>query len=87
MIIFETLAVYGFTMAQSPPKLLARFLRADLLALLCVVFSCILSLFHMMSRVSCGTKLYRFLGFVLCFTFILGKQTKSSCRKQQCLVP
>ena len=26
MIIFGTLAVYGFMMAQSPPKLLARFL-------------------------------------------------------------
>ena len=29
--------------------------RADLLALLCVVFSCILSLSHMASQVSCGT--------------------------------
>ena len=25
MIIFGTLAVYGFMMAQSPPKLLAKF--------------------------------------------------------------
>ena len=28
---------------------------ADLLALLCVVFSCVLSLSHMVSRVRCGT--------------------------------
>ena len=50
--------------------------RADLLALLCVVFSCILSLSHMVSRVSCGTWLYRFLVFALCFTFILGKHNQ-----------
>ena len=29
--------------------------RADLLTLLCVVFSCVLSLSHMVSRVRCGT--------------------------------
>ena len=28
---------------------------ADILALLCVMFSCVLSLSHMVSRVSCGT--------------------------------
>ena len=39
----------------------------------CVVFSCILSLSHMVSRVSCGTWLYRFLVFVLCFKFYIWK--------------
>ena len=42
--------------------------RAEVLALLCVVFSCFFVIF------AYGvSKLYRFLGFVLCFTFILGK--------------
>ena len=46
--------------------------RADLLARLCVMFSCVLSqVFHMVSRVRCGTWLYRYLIFAFFNTFII----------------
>ena len=49
--------------------------RDDLLALLCVMFSCVLSLSHMVFwvRVRCGTLLYWFLivAFFLTFTIII----------------
>ena len=43
--------------------------RADLLALLFVIFSCVLSLFHTLSWVRCKTWLYRFLIFAFFLTF------------------
>ena len=43
--------------------------RADLLALWYVMFSCVLSLSHMVSWVRCGTWLYRFLIFAFFLTF------------------
>ena len=42
----------------------------DLLALLCVMFSCVLSLSHMVSWVRFDTLLYRFLLFAFFLTFI-----------------
>ena len=42
--------------------------RVYLLDLLCVIFSCVLSLSHMVSQVRCGTWLYRFLIFAFFFT-------------------
>ena len=43
--------------------------RADLVVLLCVMFSCVLPFSHIVSRVRCGTQLYRFLIFAVYFTF------------------
>ena len=44
--------------------------RANLLALLYVIFSCVLSLSHVVSWVRCGTWLYRFLICAFWLTFI-----------------
>ena len=44
---------------------------ADLLVLLCVMFSGVLSLSHMVSRIRCGTWLYRFLIFAFFFTALI----------------
>ena len=49
--------------------------RADPLALLCVMFSCVLSLSHMVSRARFGTWLYWFLVFAFFLTSIWFSQT------------
>ena len=45
--------------------------RADLLALLFVMFSCVFSLSHMVSRARYGTRLYRFMIFASLLHLIL----------------
>ena len=54
--------------------------RVALLALLYVVFSCILSLSHMVSWVRCGTWLYRILIFAFPFTCISATLTLNKSR-------
>ena len=44
---------------------------ANPLALLCVVFCCVLSLSHVVSWVECGTLLYRFLIFASFLTLLI----------------
>ena len=69
--------------------------RADLLALLCMTFSCVLSLSHMVSWIICGTCLY---GFLLSFfktlqyifelaleMFVLIGHASSECEMRQCI--
>ena len=46
--------------------------RDDLLPLLCVMFSCFLSLSHSISWFRCGTWLYLFLIFAFCLTLVEG---------------
>ena len=52
--------------------------RAEFLALLCVMFPCVLSLSHMVSRARCGSWLYRF----LIFTFFLTLSSKTRIQTQ-----
>ena len=48
---------------------------AELLALSCVLFSCVLELFHMVSWVRCDICMYRFLIFAFFITFIFMEQS------------
>ena len=57
--------------SDSSFKQASVFERADLFALLYVMFYCVLSLSHVVSWVSCGAWLYRFLIFAFFLTFIL----------------
>ena len=45
--------------------------KADLLALLCVVYYCVLLLSHMVSQIRCGAYLYRLLIKAFLFAFML----------------
>ena len=45
--------------------------RADVLALLYMMFSCVLSLFHIVSWVRCGIGLYRYRIFAFFLTLII----------------
>ena len=54
--------------------------RVDLLALLCMMFSCVLSLSLMVSRVRCGTCLYKYHHiFAFFLTFIFTRLTFIHC--------
>ena len=57
--------------------------RANLLALLYVTFSCVLSLSNVVPWVRCGTCLYQFLIFAVLLTFIKQPVTFFKSRERQ----
>ena len=68
IIYVSPLSVLFIYLSDPCSLLTACWERADLLALLCVMFPCVLPLSHMVSRVRCGTSLYRFQIFAF-FTY------------------
>ena len=72
IIYNEILVCLYYTVLSVPCSLVITcWESADLLALFVCEFPCVLSLFNMISRVRCGTLLYRFLVFTLLFICII----------------